>query len=259
VRCIRYPARLRPPERRRVRKDGATRRSSVPLKGAHTLVVAPLAVTTRGPLLGEGPNTAPRVLVASFVCGSIPFSGLAARLVAGVDLRKRGTGTVSGTGLYEVAGFGPLAVAGSMEVATGALGPLLAGRNRPNLAAMAGGFAVAGHNWSPFLSGAGGRGISSVLGATLVLAPEATVVMALGLGGGRVVRQTGLGCFLALLALFPVLAKTRGRRGLLVATCLAAPVLAKRVLGNGPLKAQGRLGTVLYRLIFDKDRLAATT
>jgi acyl phosphate:glycerol-3-phosphate acyltransferase len=222
-------------------------------------VITPLAETTQGPLLGEGPNTAPRVLVASFVCGSVPFSGLAARLVAGVDLRKRGTGTVSGTGLYEVAGFGPLALAGSMEVATGALGPLLAGRNRPNLGAMAGGFAVAGHNWSPFLSGAGGRGISSVLGATLVLAPEATAVMALGLGGGRLLRQTGLGCFLSLLAMFPVLAKTRGRHGLLIATCLAAPVLAKRVLGNGPLEGEGRLGTVVYRLIFDKNRRAMST
>jgi acyl phosphate:glycerol-3-phosphate acyltransferase len=259
VRCTRYQATLRPPERRRVREDGATHRIGGAVKVTQALVIAPLAVTTHESLLGERAATAPRVLVASFVCGSIPFSGLAARLLAGVDLRERGTGTVSGTGLYEVAGFGPLALAGSMEVATGALGPLLAGRNRPKLAAVAGGLAVSGHNWSPFLSGAGGRGISSVLGATLVMAPEATVVMALGLGGGRLLRQTGLGCFLALLTLFPVLAKTRGPNGLLLAACLAAPVLAKRVLGNGPLERERRLGTVIYRLIFDKDRRAMST
>jgi acyl phosphate:glycerol-3-phosphate acyltransferase len=193
-------------------------------------------------------------MLASFLAGSIPFSGLAARAVAGVDLRKTGTGTVSGTGLYEVAGFGPLALAGSLEVAVGAIGPLLSGRNRPQLAAVGGGLAVAGHNWSPFLSGAGGRGISSVLGATLVLAPEATAVMSLGLGGGRLVHQTGLGCFLALVALFPVLAKTRGRQGVLIASCLAVPVLAKRVLGNGTSESGRGLRSVLNRLVFDDDR-----
>jgi glycerol-3-phosphate acyltransferase PlsY len=52
------------------------------------------------------------VLASAYLAGSVPFSGLAARLVAGVDLRDHGTGTVSGTGLYEVAGFVPLALAG---------------------------------------------------------------------------------------------------------------------------------------------------
>ena len=36
------------------------------------------------------------------------------------------------------------------------------------------GLAVAGHNWSVFLRGAGGRGIAPALGATLVLAPDAS-------------------------------------------------------------------------------------
>jgi acyl phosphate:glycerol-3-phosphate acyltransferase len=225
---------------------------------ATVLLRTELVFRTRRRLRARRPQRASEVLSASFLFGSVPFSGLAAKVVSGVDLRKMGTGTVSGTGLYEVAGFGPLALAGSLEVAVGALGPLLAGRNRPQLAAVAGGLAVVGHNWSPFLSGAGGRGISSVLGATLVVAPEATAVMALGLGGGRLVHQTGLGCFVALVALFPVLAKTRGRQGVLVACCLVAPVLAKRVLGNGPLDGGRRLRSVVERLVFDADRRSDT-
>ena len=94
--------------------------------------------------------------------------------------------------LHEVAGFGPLAVAGVLEVAKGSVGPLLAGRDRPALAAVAGGAAVAGHNWSPFLRGAGGRGISPATGALLVSAPTGAAVLLGGLAAGRLARQTAL-------------------------------------------------------------------
>ena len=100
------------------------------------------------------------ILVLSFAVGAIPFSYVAGRRARGVDLRRVGTGTVSGTSLYRVAGFGPLAAAGVLDVAKGAAGPGLAiAAGHPALAAVAGGAAVVGHNWSPFLRGAGGRGI----------------------------------------------------------------------------------------------------
>ncbi len=197
------------------------------------------------------------VLTASLLAGSIPFSAIAARLAADVDLRTRGTGTVSGTGLYEVAGFGPLAVAGSLDVAAGAVGPLLAGRDRPVLGAVAGGLAIAGHNWSPFLAGAGGRGISTVLGATLVLCPEGTATVAGGLAGGRLLRQTGAGCFAALLALFPLLGIRRGTPGVTTAACLVVPVLAKRVAGNRAPARGAHLRTMASRMIFDADGATA--
>ncbi len=198
----------------------------------------------------------PVVLALSFAAGAIPFSGLAARLVAGVDLRYRGSGTVSGTGLYDVAGFGPLAVAGSLDVAKGALGPLLAGRDRPVLGAVAAGVTIAGHNWSPALGGAGGRGISPALGATLVLAPEGTVVLGAGLGGGRLARQSGLGTLVALVGLFPALVWRRGRAGAVLAAAVALPMVVKRLAGNQAPSRAG-LGSVLAcRLLFDRDPVA---
>ena len=87
------------------------------------------------------------VLAASFACGAIPFAQLAARIVTGTDLRRYGAGTVSGTALYEVAGFGPLAIAGCLEVAKGGVGPWWAGRSRPILGALAAAAGVTGHNW----------------------------------------------------------------------------------------------------------------
>jgi glycerol-3-phosphate acyltransferase PlsY len=193
------------------------------------------------------------VIVAGYLAGSVPFSNIASRRSRGVDLRDVGSGTVSGTSLYRVAGFTPMATAGVLDLSKGAVGPVLAGRRRPVVAALAGGAAVAGHNWSPWLSGAGGRGVAPALGALLATAPAGVPVLAAGLIAGRAARQTGLGAFVALVALVPVLARTSGRRGAVAGACVAAPMVAKRLTGNRPLVAQRRSRGYLRRLLFDND------
>lgn len=195
------------------------------------------------------------VIVTAYGVGAIPFSNIAARALRGVDLRREGTGTVSGTGLYDVAGLGPLLLVGCVEVAKGAVGPLVAGRRRPVLAALAGGAAVAGHDWSPFLGWAGGRGISPALGALSVNAWPGSAVLLTGLALGRLAHQTSVGTFAADLALVPILAMTHGRRGALAGAAVLVPMLAKRVLGNRPVEAPpgSRTRVYLNRLVFDQD------
>jgi len=202
----------------------------------------------RGP---KRPSAGP-VLACSFAAGAIPFSNIAARTRAGVDLRDVGNGTVSGTNLFRVAGFGPLAVAGVCDVAKGAVGPLLAGGDRPVLAAFAAGAAVAGHNWSPFLAGAGGRGISPAIGALAVNAWPGSALLLAGLAAGRVVHQTGLTGFVADAVLVPALAASRGPRGALLGACVVAPMLGKRLLGNQP-PARRDWRSRAHRVIFDRD------
>src|SRR5690606_23990164 len=175
---------------------------------------------------------APAVVAAAWLAGSIPFSNIAARRVARVDLRGVGHGTVSGTALYEVAGFRPLAAAGVCEVAKGAVGPVLAGRDRPGLGALAATAAVAGHNWSPWLGGAGGRGVSVALGAFLPLAWPGTVALALGLAGGRLARQTGLGTLIGAAATVPLVRRTHGRAAAAGAAGIVGVMVAKRLAGN---------------------------
>jgi acyl phosphate:glycerol-3-phosphate acyltransferase len=195
---------------------------------------------------------APVVVGAAWLAGSVPFSNIAAKARAHVDLREVGTGTVSGTALYDVAGFGPLAVAGVCDVAKGVVGPVLAGRSRPMLGAVAATAGVAGHNWSPWLRGAGGRGLSVAFGAFLPLAWPGTVVLALGLAGGRLRRQSGLGTFLGAAAVVPVVTRTHGRAGAVAATGIVATMLAKRVAGNRP-PDDPTLRAYLHRLVFDGD------
>lgn len=193
------------------------------------------------------------MVASSYLAGAVPFSNLMARRTRGVDLRDVGTGTVSGTALYQVAGFAPLACGGVLDVAKGAVGPLLAGRDRPLLAAVAAGSAVAGHNWSVFLRGAGGRGISPAMGAMLATAWPGTVVLAAGLACGRLARQTAVGSLVADVALVPALARTRGARGAAVGAAVVVPLLAKRVTGNGPPPVPRRPRWWWSRLLYDRD------
>ncbi len=192
------------------------------------------------------------VLAVAFFVGAIPFSNIAAHITRGVDLRSVDNGTVSGTNLYKVAGFGPLALAGVLDVAKGAVGPLLAGHDRPWLAALAGGLAVIGHNWSPFLAGAGGRGISTAMGALLVTAWPGALLLLAGMALGRVVDQAGFGSFVADLVLVPFLAATLGAAAAAAGAAVVIPMLIKRLIGNAPPTGPRRR-TYARRLLFDTD------
>lgn len=192
------------------------------------------------------------VLLVSLLVGAIPFSGLAAWRLRRVDLREYGTGTVSGSSLYRIAGFGPMAAAGIFDVAKGAVGPLLAGHHRPELAALAGGLAVVGHDWSPFLRGAGGRGLSVSLGVLLVLGwPGIVLVMGLFVLG-LIVRQSGLATFVGMLLLAPMLGVLYGVHGVWTGLALAVPMFAKRISGNRPAPSP-KPAAYVSRLLFDHD------
>lgn len=195
----------------------------------------------------------PAVLAVAYLAGAVPFSQIVARKTRGVDLRTVGAGTVSGTGLYRVAGLGPLLVGGILDLLKGAVGPVLAGRDRPRLAALAGGAAVVGHDWSVFLGGAGGRGISAAMGSFLVNGWEGSVVLLVGVALGRPLRATSLGAFAAYLALFPVLSRRRGAAGRAAAAAVVVPMLVKRVVGNRPPAAGSGRRVRLNRLLFDQD------
>ena len=210
-------------------------------------------VTSARPAGGGNPQPLRWLAVpAAYLVGAIPFSNIAARRLGGVDLRRVGTGTVSGTGLFAVAGLGPLMLAGILDVAKGAVGPLLAGGDDPVRRALAAAAGVSGHNWSPWLSGAGGRGISPAIGALLPAAPAGAATLLAGLAGGRAAGETAVGCLVADAAVVPVSARAHGRDGALCAAGVLVPILAKRLAGNAP-PARRRPTTYVWRLVFDRD------
>lgn len=164
-----------------------------------------------------------------------------------------GTGTVSAGALLTVSGSGTVVTAGALDVAKGMTGALLARpARRPVLAAVAAGATIAGHNWSPFLRGAGGRGFSPAVGSLAVLAPEGAAVLLAGVAAGRAaVRDSAIGAFAAYAVLPFVLSRTRGRTGALTAVAILVPILGKRVAGNRPAH---NANTYLWRVLYDRDQ-----
>jgi glycerol-3-phosphate acyltransferase PlsY len=191
-------------------------------------------------------------LVGAFALGSVPFSYLVARATSGADLRRVGTGTVSGSGVGMASGFWPMAAAGLLDIGKGAAVVAPMAGSHPLLAAVGAGVAAVGHNWSVFLRGAGGRAISIALGATLVMGWLGTVVLGLGMGVGRLLHNTGIGSFISQAALPVVLGITDGKVGLVLGLFLVAPMWAKRIMGNSP-PPQRSIRVYACRLLRDRD------
>jgi len=194
-------------------------------------------------------------LLGAFLLGSVPFSYLVARAVSGADLRRVGSGTVSGSGVQVTSGFWAMALAGLLDIGKGAAAVVLVAGDHPMLAACCAGAAAVGHNWSIFLHGAGGRAISVVGGSMLVLAFWwGALTLALGLALGKLCRATGVGCFIAQAALPAVLALTEGEVGAVFGVVVVIPMWVKRIMGNAP-PPQRRPAVYLCRLLCDRDPL----
>lgn len=162
-------------------------------------------------LLDVLPSTMdPRVIgtvVVAFVLGSIPFGVLLAR-ARGVDLKKVGSGNIGATNAARALGKKVGIVVLLLDTAKAYL-PTAAAlwlRLGPDVAAVTGFAAFAGHIYSPFLKGRGGKGVACGLGAFLALAPAcAGIAAAVCLLVVLLTRIGSLGSLLGAASLMPSL------------------------------------------------------
>jgi acyl phosphate:glycerol-3-phosphate acyltransferase len=162
--------------------------------------------------------------VLGYVAGIVPFSYLVAKRVGRLDLRVTGSGSASPSNVYRGMGFLPAVVAGLLEVAKGAVGPAVIGGRNYFLAGLAGGLAVAGHIWCPFLRGGGGRGLSTATGALAVVAWPGAVLMCATLIVGAAARKIYPAMSLALFALLPFLLVIREHRSAIAGALIVTPI-----------------------------------
>ncbi len=131
-------------------------------------------------------------VVLAFLIGSLNPAAAVARL-RGKDIRA-GSGNPGATNAGRV--LGPLwgVLVGVLDVLKGWLPTVWALHAFGFWVAAACGLAaVAGHIWSPFLGGRGGKGVATALGAMLAMDPWYAVVALLGFGLALpLVRRTGL-------------------------------------------------------------------
>ncbi len=120
------------------------------------------------------------VILISYLAGSIPFSYIAGKLVAGIDLREHGSGNLGASNTFRILGAKVAVLVLLADAAKGFLpvyfAPQLGGGATIGmhwLMLAAAFFSVIGHMFSIYLRFTGGKGIATSAGAFLALAPWA--------------------------------------------------------------------------------------
>jgi glycerol-3-phosphate acyltransferase PlsY len=120
-------------------------------------------------------------LLIAYLVGSLPFGFLIARYVAGVDIRKSGSGNIGATNVARVLGKKLGIAVLVLDCLKGALPTLIlppvltdSAAFRLHLAVLSGTAAILGHMFPCWLKFRGGKGVATALGVALALAPLST-------------------------------------------------------------------------------------
>lgn len=205
------------------------------------------------------------VITLSYLVGSFSSSHLAGRF-KGIDLRRYGSGTVSGTGVYYHVSKLALFPVGFFHVAKGALPIWLAfrlGMGLP-LALAANLAAVIGHNWPFYLGFKGGRGIGAFGGMLLTVFRQGAGWLLITLVLGKLLpfymgfgNYTGLGALVGLAAL-PILSWVTQQPPEVTWACtgMLLITIAKRLEANRlplPSLKEEQRQVLVNRLLLDRD------
>ncbi|GAB6875651.1 glycerol-3-phosphate 1-O-acyltransferase PlsY [Thermaerobacter litoralis] len=142
-----------------------------------------------------GPGLA-GVVILGYLLGSLPFGLGLVKATRGVDIRRYGSGNIGTTNVLRVAGPRVAAAVLLADAAKGWLPVVVAraaGLGEP-AAVLAGVAAMAGHSWSIWLRGKGGKGVATGLGVLLGLdARVALAAFAVWIGVVALSRYSSLG------------------------------------------------------------------
>ena len=201
----------------------------------------------------------PLLCLFAYLLGSIPTSYLAARWSKGIDLRKYGSGTVSGSMLFEHPHRWLIVPVGIFDLFKGALPAWFALQLGLGMyAAVAAGMcAVIGHNWPVFLGFTGGRGISPFLGVMLVLFPWGTLWLLVFLGIGFLFGDSAPWALVSLATLPLLILYLGGDPALywMVGIMIIITLIKRLEANRRPLPSPGpeRRNVIWLRLVFDRD------
>jgi acyl phosphate:glycerol-3-phosphate acyltransferase len=148
------------------------------------------------------------LVIAAYLCGSIPVGVLVARVSGGPDPRTVGSGRTGGTNALRALGRGWAALVVLGDLAKGA-GPVLLARlvtGDPVIEVLAGLAAVIGASRSIFLGFGGGRGVGTGVGTMLVIQPLAVLLAApVFVAVILVTRYVSLGSLVGSAAMLPAM------------------------------------------------------
>jgi glycerol-3-phosphate acyltransferase PlsY len=199
------------------------------------------------------------LIVAGYLLGSIPTAYLVGRWIKDLDLRRYGSGTVSGSMVWEHVARWAVVPVGLFDMFKAALPAWLGlrlGLEMP-VAVAAGLAAVAGHNWPIFLRFTGGRGLGSFMGVLLVTFPWGFPWMLAALAIGWLLGDSAPWALAGLITL-PLWSYVLGGPEIVIPLVggMLVLTLGKRLEANRrPLPPPGpeRRRVIILRLFFDRD------
>lgn len=204
------------------------------------------------------------LIVGGYLLGSIPTAYLVGRWIKDLDLRRYGSGTVSGSMVWEHVARWAVFPVGLFDMFKAALPAWLGLRLELGMpvAVAAGLAAVAGHNWPVFLRFTGGRGLGSFLGVLLVIFPWGFPWMLAALAIGWLLGDSAPWALGGLVTL-PLWSQVVGGPEIVIPLVggMLALALGKRLEANRrPLPPPGpeRRRVIVLRLFFDRDIVSHT-
>ncbi len=116
--------------------------------------------------------------LAAYLMGSFPTAYLLVRVLKGSDIRQEGSGNVGALNAFHQIGVWGAVLALLVDAGKGAVAVLLPAWVDATdwsiyLSAV---FVVIGHNWPVFLRFRGGKGAATILGISLVILPQLTLI-----------------------------------------------------------------------------------
>ncbi|MGE5360433.1 MAG: glycerol-3-phosphate 1-O-acyltransferase PlsY [Bacteroidales bacterium] len=177
----------------------------------------------------------PLAFAFGYLCGSIPFAFLLPRHTRGVDLRRAGSGNLGAANVMRTAGPALAFMVLALDAAKGGAAVLLANRLAPPLfaPAVAGVAAVLGHAYPVWMRFRGGKGVATMFGVFVVLAPAAA---ALCVGVFLVTlwstKYVSLGSVMSAAALSPVAYLWRAPAHVVIAAAAVAVIVVERHRAN---------------------------
>jgi glycerol-3-phosphate acyltransferase PlsY len=149
--------------------------------------------------------------LTAYLVSAIPFGFILAKLFAGVDVRKEGSGNIGATNVLRVLKEKAPKMAKKLTIITFVLDALkgaviiliaMALGAEPSVLWTIAVLSVLGHCFSPFLGFEGGKGVATGFGVLLVLQPiPALIAIVVWLVAGKVLKISSLSSLIGLAAL----------------------------------------------------------
>ena len=117
------------------------------------------------------------ILIIAFILGTLPTAYLFGLLFKKTDIRKAGSGNVGGMNIYRVAGLLPGLLTVLIDTGKGYMAVYIANifSGELPIVLISGILVVLGHNYNPFLSFKGGKGLATTFGVFLLIYPMGIV------------------------------------------------------------------------------------